>query len=154
MSTRAQVRFATRESGVSFNEHPEKIHAQFYVHSDGYPEGLGCQIAESLLKGSKLEGWELEHVDAIHGDLEYIYYVWQDHSKDIWISIFEDREYLRFDDSAYPLSRECIFVGTPEKLLEKYDERFQESCEECGYYEDAVARHYEECHKLNTNEDR
>ena len=41
MSTRAQVRFATREAGVSFNEHPEKIHAQFYVHSDGYPEGLG-----------------------------------------------------------------------------------------------------------------
>ena len=34
MSTRAQVRFATREEGVSFNEHPEKIHAQFYVHSD------------------------------------------------------------------------------------------------------------------------
>ena len=25
MSTRAQVRFATREDGVSFNEHPEKI---------------------------------------------------------------------------------------------------------------------------------
>ena len=39
MSTRAQVRFATREEGVSFNEHPDKIHAQFYVHSDGYPEG-------------------------------------------------------------------------------------------------------------------
>ena len=27
MSTRAQVRFATRETGVSFNEHPKKIHA-------------------------------------------------------------------------------------------------------------------------------
>ena len=31
MSTRAQVRFATRETGVSFNEHPDAIHAQFYV---------------------------------------------------------------------------------------------------------------------------
>ena len=148
MSTRAQVRFATRESGVSFNEHPEKIYAQFYVHSDGYPEGLGVQIAESLLKGSKLEGWELEHVDAIHGDLEYIYYVWQDQSKDIWISIFEDKDYLRFDDSAYPLSRTCIFVGTPEMLLKKYDERFnEESHDECciepGW-----------CHRLNTNNDR
>ena len=29
MSTRAQVRFATREEGVTFNEHPEEIHAQF-----------------------------------------------------------------------------------------------------------------------------
>ena len=45
MSTRAQVRFATREEGVSFSEHPEKINAQFYVHSDGYPEGLGLDIA-------------------------------------------------------------------------------------------------------------
>ena len=37
MSTRAQVRFATREDGVSFSEHPEKFHAQFYKHHDGYP---------------------------------------------------------------------------------------------------------------------
>ena len=39
MSTRAQIRFATREEGVTFNEHPEKIHAHCYKHSDGYPEG-------------------------------------------------------------------------------------------------------------------
>jgi len=141
MSTRAQVRFATRESGVSFNEHPEKIHAQFYVHSDGYPEGLGCQIAESLLNGFKLEGWELEHVDAIHGDLEYIYYVWQDHSKDIWISIFS----FSYEDAR---DESCIFVGTPEMLLKKYDEGHNEEfhdecCIEPGW-----------CHKLNTNEDR
>ena len=45
MSTRAQIRFATREEGVSFNEHPDAIHAQFYKHSDGYPEGLGVDIA-------------------------------------------------------------------------------------------------------------
>ena len=37
MSTRAQVRFATREEGVTFSEHPSAIHAQFYVHNDGYP---------------------------------------------------------------------------------------------------------------------
>jgi len=39
MATRAQIRFATREAGVSFDKHPEKIHAQFYKFSDGYPEG-------------------------------------------------------------------------------------------------------------------
>jgi len=128
MSTRAQVRFATRESGVSFNDHPEKIHAQFYVHSDGYPEGLGCQIAESLLKGSKLEGWELEHVDSKHGDLEYIYYVWQDQGKTVWISIFEDKDYLRFKFQYC----ECIFVGTPEMLLEKYDENYKLNTNEDG----------------------
>ena len=29
MSTRAQIRFATREAGVTFNDHPKVIHAQF-----------------------------------------------------------------------------------------------------------------------------
>ena len=81
MSTRAQVRFATREDGVSFSEHPDKIHAQFYVHSDGYPEGLGVDIAESLLDSTKITNWEIEYLDTKHGDLEYIYYIWQTPSK-------------------------------------------------------------------------
>ena len=59
MSTRAQVRFATREDGVSFSEHPDKIHAQFYVHHDGYPEGLGLDIAESLSSYGKIGGWDI-----------------------------------------------------------------------------------------------
>ena len=49
MSTRAQVRFATREEGVTFSEHPNVIHAQFYVHSDGYPGFLGVEIANSFI---------------------------------------------------------------------------------------------------------
>ena len=125
MSTRAQVRFATRETGVSFNEHPKKIHAQFYVHSDGYPEGLGVEIAESYENYGKIVNWEIENLTAKHGDLEYIYYVWQKPLDTTWISIFEvnyandDCECCgmvkyRKDDS------KCIFVGKPEKLIEKY----------------------------------
>ena len=117
MSTRAQVRFATREDGVSFNEHPDKIHAQFYVHSDGYPEGLGLQIACSISKDSPSNGFfgEIEHVQDIHGDLDFIYYIWSDYDKDTWISIFEMMDY---GDHV----GECIFVGTPEKLIEKYSQ--------------------------------
>ena len=50
MSTRAQVRFATREEGVSFNEHPgvDKVHVEIYNHYDSYPEGLGVILAEFL----------------------------------------------------------------------------------------------------------
>jgi len=123
MSTRAQVRFATRENGVSFSEHPEKIHAQFYVHSDGYPEGLGVDIAESLTKCNKIFGWEIEFLYQKHGDLEYIYYIWQNHDDETWISIFEVDSYgdtcetcgqhVEFEDA-------CIFVGKPDKLIEKY----------------------------------
>ena len=113
MSTRAQIRFATREEGVTFNEHPEKIHAQFYKHSDGYPEGLGVDIAESLLNSTKITNWEIEYLDTRHADLEYIYYIWQTPGKTTWISIFE----------VYPFSDqigECIFVGEPDKLIKKF----------------------------------
>ena len=114
MSTRAQVRFATREDGVSFSEHPDKIHAQFYVHSDGYPEGLGVELAQSLAYYHKLSGWEIEHVQDIHSDLDYIYYIWSDYDKSTWISIFKTNT---FNDE----KEKCIFVGEPQKLIDKYD---------------------------------
>ena len=129
MSTRATIRFATREEGVTFNEHPKKWHAQIYKHSDGYPEGLGLDIADCLLNGVKLTNWEVEHVDVVHSDIEYMYYIWQDHGKTIWISIFEMNQWSDKDD-------ECIFVGRPDKLLMKYGSQLEES-----YY------------KLNTNND-
>ena len=139
MSTRAQVRFATREDGVSFSEHPEKINAQFYVHSDGYPEGLGMEIAESFVDSTKLRGWEIESLACKHGDLEYIYYIWQKDDDATWISIFavnSYRETCQHCDSEIALKDECIFVGKPEKLLIKYG-----SQEDDSYY------------KLNTNDD-
>ena len=130
MSTRAQVRFATREDGVSFSEHPDKIHAQFYVQSDGYPEGLGLDIATSYADRVRLSrGWEIEHVQTIHGDLDYIYYIWSDYDKDTWISIFETKP---FEDQ----DGRCIFVGKPNQLIAKYGSQLDES-----YY------------KLNTNEE-
>ena len=112
MSTRAQIRFATREDGVSFSEHPDKIHAQFYCHSDGYPEGLGLDIAEMIDSCRHVGSWELEHVQDVHGDLNYIYYIWSDYDKSTWISIFEG---LGNGDDF-----ECIFVGRPDKLIGKY----------------------------------
>jgi len=129
MSTRAQVRFATREDGVSFSEHPDKIHAQFYVHSDGYPEGLGLDIAMSYADQEMVSGWEIEHVQTLHGDLEYIYYIWSDYDKETWISIFKTNTFSDEDE-------ECIFVGKPNKLITKYGSQLEDS-----YY------------KLNTNND-
>ena len=132
MSTRAQIRFATREAGVTFNEHPNAIHAQFYKHSDGYPEGLGVDIARSLLDSTKLTNWEIEELHTRHSDLEYIYYIWQSpgpEKKSTWISIFEVRPFV--DQVG-----ECIFVGEPQKLLTKYGSQVEQS-----YY------------KLNTNYD-
>ena len=114
MSTRAQIRFATREDGVSFSEHPEKINAQFYVHSDGYPEGLGIDIALSIIYDGIGLRLEIEELHTKHGDLDYIYYVWQVSGKTTWISIFKTNT---FSDE----EEECIFVGEPQKLIDKYE---------------------------------
>jgi hypothetical protein len=114
MSTRAQIRFATREEGVTFNEHPDKIHAQFYKHCDGYPEGLGVDIANSLIDSESLRSsWEIEELQTQHGDLDFIYYIWQKYDDSTWISIFEMMDY---GDHV----GECIFVGRPDKLIGKY----------------------------------
>ena len=124
MSTRAQIRFATREAGVSFNEHPEKIHAQFYNHSDGYPEGLGVEIAESIMDNVAVSGWEIESLTHKHGDLDYIYYVWQAPGKETWISIFEVAmdSYCEhcFQYTGRKGEDKCIFVGLPTELIKEY----------------------------------
>ena len=115
MSTRAQVRFATREDGVSFSEHPEKFHAQFYKHHDGYPEGLGVDLATTILDSGSWNGvcLEIDSLDTRRGDTEYMYYIWQAPLKTTWISIFELNQYSDKDD-------ECIFVGEADKLINKY----------------------------------
>ena len=126
MSTRAQIRFATREEGVTFSEHPEKIHAQFYVHSDGYPEGLGVEIAECFTNYGKIGSWEIEDLDTKHADLEYIYYVWQKSNDTTWVSIFEVKPFANYCSECghylepQIIEDKCIFVGEPEKLIEKY----------------------------------
>jgi hypothetical protein len=141
MSTRAQIRFATREDGVSFSEHPDKIHAQFYCHSDGYPEGLGLDIAEMIDSCKHVGAWEIEHIQTQHGDLEYIYYIWSDYDKETWISIFEVG-YEQSCECCGSIKTEdqwqdnCIFVGKPKDLITKYGSQLDES-------------HY----KLNTNDD-
>ena len=124
MSTRAQIRFATREAGVSFDKHPDAIHAQFYNHSDGYPEGLGVEIAESIMNPEPISGWEIEPLTHKHSDLEYIYYIWQYPGKETWISIFQvswdicpacNQEMVGCGSGG-----NCIFVGLPTDLINKY----------------------------------
>ena len=115
MATRAQVRFATREEGVTFSEHPKQFHAQFYKHHDGYPEGLGVDLATTLLGGNSSSAvpLEMDALDTRRADTEYMYYIWQAPMKTTWISIFELKQWSDEDDK-------CIFVGEPQKLLDKY----------------------------------
>ena len=129
MSTRAQIRFATREAGQSFNQHPDAIHAQFYKHSDGYPEGLGLDIADSIMNNVGLNGIEIEPLTTKHGDLEYIYYVWQAPGKETFISIFEVNGFGYCETCGQDVKTEdqCIFVGLPTQLINQYSQTRNES---------------------------
>ena len=138
MSTRSLVRFAKREEGVSFSEHPERVEVQVYKHYDGYPSGHPVDLAEFLkdfkvvnglgqdtykvangvgclaaqyVAALKMDAGELyiENVDTEHFDIEYVTYVWGTENKDIWMSIFD------IEDG-------CIFVGKPQELIEKYED--------------------------------
>ena len=129
MSTRAQIRFATRETGQSFSEHPSAIHAQFYKHSDGYPEGLGLDIADSIMNNVGLNGIEIEPLTTKHGDLEYIYYIWQAPGKETFISIFEVNGFGYCETCGQDVKTEdqCIFVGMPTQLINQYSQTRNES---------------------------
>ena len=138
MSTRSLVRFAKREEGVSFSEHPERVEVQVYKHWDGYPSGhpvelaeflkefkivnglpydddskmangLGC-LAAQYIAAFKMKAGDLyvESPDTERDWIEYITYVWGIEDKDIWMSIFD-------------IEDECIFVGKPQELIDKYE---------------------------------
>ena len=139
MATRAIIRIAEREDGVSFSEHPEQVRAQIYHHYDGYPEYLGCNLAEFLCDFRVVNGLPtnyfenikvangmgcltaqliaalkeesgnvyVDYPDTDRDDVEFTYYIWGCVGKDIWMSIFD-------------LHDNCIFVGKPQTLIEKY----------------------------------
>ena len=139
MATRGLIRFAKREDGVTFNEHPgvDKIHVEIYNHYDSYPEGLGVDLSKFLNELKVVNGLGDRTVRVANGmgclaaqlvaDMktepgqvylykpnedkgwaEYVYYIWVAERKDIWLSIFD-----YYDN--------CIFVGKPSKLIEKYN---------------------------------
>ena len=140
MGTRATIHIAKREEGVSFSEIPEKTIVDIYHHWDGYPEGLGVTLGwylsgKKIVNGiSSAMNEDLVHNGMgclaaslvahlkdgpgnvyiepreSHGWIDYYYYICGDEGKSIYISIFSDDE--------------CIFVGEPEDLLDKYDKSY------------------------------
>ena len=44
----------------------------------------------------KIDSLEIEKLDTKHGDLNYIYYIWQAPGKTTWISIFNEEDDLRY----------------------------------------------------------
>ena len=141
MATRALINFVEREDGVSFSEHPgvDKIHIQIYHHWDGYPSGLGVKLASFLDGYDIVNGLSTGYQGPVANGMgclaaqtvsylkdepgqiylqkpqekdweDYEYFVWVKDHAELWISIFN-------------YNGECIFVGEPNELLTKYEEK-------------------------------
>ena len=144
MATRSLTRVIKRQSGLNFAEghkHPEKACVNMYRHYDGYPKGHGIELAEFLRDFRVVNGLGSEgetkiangygclaaqivaHFKTIPGNIylyecnddqdswqNYTYTVYPKDGEPTWISIYSN------------LTEECIFVGTPEDLIEKYAE--------------------------------
>ena len=140
MATRAMISIAKREEGVSFSEIPERTIVDIYHHWDGYPEGLGVTLGWYLSGKRVVNGMGSEDNEDLifngmgclaaslvahlkdgpgnvyiepresHGWIDYEYYIWGYEGKTIYISIFSNDE--------------CIFVGEPEDLLDRYDTNY------------------------------
>ena len=141
MATRALINFVEREDGVSFSEHPgvDQIHVQIYHHYDGYPQGLGVTLANFLDGYDVVNGLSTGYQGPVANGMgclaaqtisylkdgagnvylqkpqekdweDYEYFVWVKDHAELWISIFD-------------YNGNCIFVGEPDKLLTKYEEK-------------------------------
>ena len=140
MATRAMISIVKREEGVSFSEIPNRTIVDIYHHWDGYPEGLGVtlgwylsgkRVVNGISSGSNEDlifngmgclaaslvahlkdgpgNVYIESRDS-HSWIDYHYYIWGYEGKTIYISIFSGDE--------------CVFVGEPEDLLDKYDTNY------------------------------
>ncbi len=127
MSTKAIIRFAKREPGISFSERPKKPETyQIYRHYDGFPAYLGVELAKFLedtdeyvitrvpinlikyLENQKFSSKIILESETTKLWVDFVYYIWvKPGCEEFWVSIFEGKT--------------CLFVGKPDKLRSKYE---------------------------------
>ena len=142
MSTKAIIRFANREDGVSFSEHPQKVTHQIYHHYDGYPDFLGVALAEFINQDGKtrfyngvdcLAAQVLTHLKlGIHygkcsNDAYNVYleapeptHVCLTRCVDYIYYIWTKDETNEVWISIFDYTGDCIFVGQSHNLIFKY----------------------------------
>ena len=129
MATRALIRIIPRQEGLAYDQahnHVDKAFFNIYKHWDGYPTGLGVDIAKicnniidknisefaidfvSMLEDtSRIELLAISEVDM---GQEYIYTIFpKNDTSEVFISIYDVWQ------------DKVVFVGQPDKLIDKYD---------------------------------
>ena len=146
MGTRSLTRIIPRQKGLSYDDghnHVEKSVVNIYRQYDGYPEGLGLELAEFLNDFTVVNGMGLEKkpLKLANGTgclaAQLVQYL-KDGPGNVYLETlngepgdsWEEYIYTVYPKEGEPTfvsiydvwGKECIFVGTAEDLLNKYAE--------------------------------
>ena len=138
MATRALIRVIPRQEGLAYDQahnHVEKAFFNIYRHWDGYHAGLGVDIAKvcNNIKDKNVSEFVVEFVSVLEDtnriellaisdvDMgqEYIYTIFpKNDTSEVFISIYDVWQ------------NKVVFVGQPDKLIDKYDADYEPEKEE------------------------
>ena len=138
MATRALIRVIPRQEGLAYDQahnHVEKAFFNIYRHWDGYPAGLGVDIARvcSKIKDKNVSEFAIDFVSIMEDidKIELLAISDVDMGQEYIYTIFPKNDTSEVFISVYDVWQDkVVFVGQPDKLIEKYDADYEPEKEE------------------------
>ena len=138
MATRALIRVIPRQEGLAYDQahnHVEKAFFNIYRHWDGYPAGLGVDIARvcSNIKDKNVSEFAIDFVSIMEDTdkIELLAISDVDMGQEYIYTIFPKNDTAEVFISVYDVwQNKVVFVGQPDKLIEKYDADYEPEREE------------------------
>ena len=138
MATRALIRVIPRQEGLAYDQahnHVEKAFFNIYRHWDGYPAGLGVDIAKvcSKIKDKNVSEFAIDFVSVMEDTdkIELLAISDVDMGQEYIYTIFPKNDTSEVFISVYDVwQNKVVFVGQPDKLIEKYDADYEPEKEE------------------------
>ena len=129
MATRALIRVIPRQEGLAYDQahnHVEKAFFNIYRHWDGYPAGLGVDIARvcNNIKDKNVSEFAIDFVSVIEDTnrIELLAISDVDMGQEYIYTILPKNDTAEVFISIYDVWKDkVVFVGQPDKLIEKYD---------------------------------
>ena len=138
MATRALIRVIPRQEGLAYDQahnHVEKAFFNIYRHWDGYPAGLGVDIARvcSNIKDKNVSEFAIDFVSIMEDTdkIELLAISDVDMGQEYIYTIFPKNDTSEVFISVYDVwQNKVVFVGQPDKLIDKYNADYEPEKEE------------------------
>ena len=145
MGTRSLTRVIPRQEGLSFSEgheHVDKSVVNIYRQYDGYPEGMGVDLAEflsefTIVNGLGADSYKPRIANGYGCLAAQLVEFLKDGPGNVYLELLDGDAGDHWEEYIYTLypkegeptyisiydvyAKECIFVGTPQSLQTKYD---------------------------------